>query len=78
MWTKDQLKFVIADSTDLAYAEGFIRNYDIRSEIIFSAVGGIDIKELAEHVVSKKLNVRVLPQLHKVIWGDRRGVRTNF
>lgn len=74
MGSKDQLKFVIADGADLAYAEEFIARHPVRSEIIFSAVGGIDIKALAEEVVAKKLDVRVLPQLHKIIWGDRRGV----
>jgi 7-carboxy-7-deazaguanine synthase len=29
---------------------------------------------LAEEVVDRKLDVRVLPQLHKIIWGDRKGV----
>jgi len=74
MSSKDQLKFVIADRTDLDYAEKFIEENPTDANVIFSAVGGLDIKSLAEEVVSKKLDVRVLPQLHKLIWGDRRGV----
>ena len=38
------------------------------------AVGGLDIRSLAEEVVSKKLDVMVLPQLHKIIWGNKQGV----
>jgi 7-carboxy-7-deazaguanine synthase len=74
MSSKDQLKFVIADRTDLDYAERFITEHPTDANVIFSAVGGIDIKTLAEEVVSKKLDIRVLPQLHKIIWGDKRGV----
>ena len=71
---KDQLKFVIADRTDLEYAERIVSEYDPDTNIIFSPVGGVGLEELAEEVVSKKLDVRVLPQLHKIIWGDRQGV----
>ena len=74
MSEKDQLKFVIADRTDLDYAERFIEENPTDANIIFSAVGGLDIKTLAEEVVSKGIDVRVLPQLHKLIWGDRKGV----
>lgn len=71
---KDQLKFVIADRADLDYAERFIREHPVDTNIIFSAVGGLDIRSLAEEVVSKKLDVMVLPQLHKIIWGNKQGV----
>ncbi len=71
---KDQLKFVIADRADLDYAEEFIREHPVDTNIIFSAVGGLDIRALAEEVVSKKLDVMVLPQLHKIIWGNKQGV----
>lgn len=72
---KDQLKFVIADRTDLDYAERFIREHPVDANVIFSPVGGIGLQMLAEEAVSKRLDVRVLPQLHKIIWGDRQGVR---
>ena len=73
MTSGDQVKFVISDRVDLEYAENFIRDHPTGANVIFSAVGGIDIGSLAEEVVSKKLDVRVLPQLHKMIWGDRKG-----
>ncbi|HEU12628.1 MAG TPA: 7-carboxy-7-deazaguanine synthase QueE, partial [Euryarchaeota archaeon] len=36
--------------------------------------GNKNLKWLVEKVLEDQLNVRVLPQLHKIIWGDRRGV----
>ncbi len=71
---KDQLKFVISDGTDLEYAERFLQEHPVDTNVIFSPVGGMDLGFLAEEVVSKKLDVRVLPQLHKIIWGDKQGV----
>ncbi|MEM0342679.1 MAG: radical SAM protein [Thermoplasmata archaeon] len=66
----DQLKFVIADKTDYEYAKEIIEKYKPKCEVIFTPVGGKDLKELAEKVLKEGLSVRVLPQLHKFIWGD--------
>ncbi len=71
---KDQVKFVIADEKDLDFAIKTIDQYEPKAEVIFGAVGGLNLKYLAEEVVRRKLNVRVLPQLHKIIWGDEKGV----
>ena len=70
----DQLKFVISDDKDLAYAESFIKTNELKCNIIFTPAGGMDMKPLAKKVMERRLNVRVLPQLHKIIWGDRRSV----
>jgi 7-carboxy-7-deazaguanine synthase len=66
----DQLKFIIADDRDYAYAREVIEKYSPKCEIIFTPVGGMDLKPLAEKVLKENLDVRVLPQLHKFIWGD--------
>jgi len=66
----DQLKFVIADRADYDYAKEVIDRYQPKCEVIFTPVGGRDLKELAERVLEEGLDVRVLPQLHKFIWGD--------
>ncbi|MDH4123982.1 MAG: radical SAM protein [Thermoplasmata archaeon] len=66
----DQLKFVIANNTDYEYAKKIMRDNEINASIIMTPVGGIDLKELAEHVLKDRLQVRVMPQLHKLIWGD--------
>jgi 7-carboxy-7-deazaguanine synthase len=70
----DQLKFVISDNDDLEYAISLIDSYDADCNIILCPVGGLDLKDLAEKAVERRLNVRVLPQLHKIIWGGKRGV----
>ncbi|ADD09257.1 radical SAM protein [Candidatus Aciduliprofundum boonei] len=71
---KDFVKFVIMDENDFEYAKKIIEKYEIDKEIIFQPVGSTNLKWLAEKVVEEKLNVRVLPQLHKIIWGNKRGV----
>ncbi len=70
----DQLKFVVADIDDLLYAEGILKSYEVRSNVVFTPVGGMELEPVARFVLSRKINARVLPQLHKLIWGDRKGV----
>lgn len=73
--SKDQLKFVIKDQADLDFAVGFVRSYRIPCPVIFGPVGGTGRLEwLVDRVLREHLDVRVLPQLHKIIWGDRQGV----
>jgi len=72
--SSDQLKFIIGDGSDLEYAVDFINSHNIRCSVIFSPVGGMDIEPLAEEVIERGLDVRVLPQLHKIIWGNKRAV----
>jgi 7-carboxy-7-deazaguanine synthase len=69
----DQLKFIIEDERDYGYAKDIIINHNPVCSIIMMPVGGIDLKNLAEWVLRDKLKVRVLPQLHKLIWGEKRG-----
>ena len=70
----DQLKFIIGDSKDYEYAKGLIEKYVPGCIIVMTPVGGTELKELAEGVLKDGLRARVLPQLHKIIWGDKRGV----
>ncbi len=71
---KDQLKFVIADEEDYEYALSIIDSHEIATEIIFQPLGGMNLRWLAEKIIEDRVDVRVLPQLHKVIWGEERGV----
>ncbi len=71
---RDQLKFIIADRVDYLFALKVMREHEINAPIIMTPVGGTDLKELAEWVLRDKIFVRVLPQLHKLIWGEKRGV----
>lgn len=66
----DQLKFVVSDEADYEYAKKVIRERSPKCEVILTPVGGTDLKWLAEEVLRDGLDVRVLPQLHKIIWGD--------
>ncbi|MGI6472192.1 MAG: 7-carboxy-7-deazaguanine synthase QueE [Candidatus Methanomethylophilaceae archaeon] len=71
---KDQLKFIIEDNGDFEYAVETLKKHSPETNVIFSPVGGMNLKPLAEEVLSRGLDVRVLPQLHKIIWGDKRSV----
>jgi 7-carboxy-7-deazaguanine synthase len=66
----DQLKFIISDNKDYAYAKEILEKYSPKCEVIFTPVGGKDLKAIAEKVLKEELEVRVLPQLHKFIWGE--------
>ena len=73
---KDELKFVISNVSDYHFAKEFIqKNNLIKHKIIFSPVSNkIDFKKLAELIIKDKLPVRLQIQLHKIIWGDEKGV----
>ncbi len=66
----DQLKFIISDEDDYRYSKEILEKYPAKAEVIFTPVGGTELKWLAEKVLKEGLDVRVLPQLHKFIWGN--------
>jgi len=75
----DEIKFVLTDMADYDWAKDFILSYGLegRGKLIFSPVVPVmDVRELAERMLSDKLNnVRLQLQLHKCIWGaDAKGV----
>ena len=71
---KDQIKFVVKDQKDYDYAKQIIVKEKFQAEIIMQPVFGTKISIIADLVLKDNLPVRVLPQLHKSIWGDKRGV----
>lgn len=74
---KDQVKFVITDRTDYCWARQWIAQKCLASftQVLFSpAWGSIEPVELASWVVEDRLPVRFQLQLHKILWGERRGV----
>ena len=71
---QDQLKFVIADRVDYLFAKKVLRENDVNCPVVMTPVGGLDLKPLAEWVLQDCLLVRVMPQMHKLISGDARGV----
>lgn len=75
----DEVKFVVADLADWAFAQAVIRDYDLQTrtkEILISPVHGLaNLAELSEAVSRSGLKVRLNLQLHKYIWGkDAKGV----
>ena len=74
---KDQIKFVIRDQADYAWAKEKCQAFKLedRCEVLFSPVAGaIQAEELAEWILKDRLKVRFQLQLHKILWGDRTGV----
>ena len=75
----DEVKFVIADRNDFDWACGIIRKFDLTTRagaVHFSPVfGKMSFAELAAWVLDCGFDVRMQPQLHKIIWpGIGRGV----
>ncbi|MGC8514669.1 MAG: 7-carboxy-7-deazaguanine synthase QueE [Thermoplasmata archaeon] len=71
---QDYVKFVIADEVDYEFAKSWIPKLPGPMQIVFQPVWGKDLKWLAEKVLADNLPVRVLTQLHKLIWGEIPGV----
>jgi 7-carboxy-7-deazaguanine synthase len=71
--TTDVLKFVIGDRKDYLYARRVLRRYRGKAVAVFQPVWGTDPGRLADWVVADKLDVRVMLQEHKVLWGDVPG-----
>ncbi len=70
----DQLKLIIADEEDFRFAVKILSENKIEANVILQPAWGTDIKIISRLVLEEGLSVRVLPQLHKIIWGEKRGV----
>lgn len=70
----DQVKAVIADEADYAFAKEVIGKLAIPCPVIFQPVWGSNETWLADRVLADGLPVRYSLQVHKILWGDRPGV----
>ena len=70
----DQLKFIIQDRTDYEYAKKIIKKFKPLCSIFFQPVWGINTKDLSSWILKDGLDVRLGLQMHKIIWGDGKGV----
>jgi 7-carboxy-7-deazaguanine synthase len=70
---RDVLKFVVADRRDYLYARRVVRAYAGPAARVFQPVWGTDAGRLADWVLADRLDVRVMLQEHKVLWGDVPG-----
>jgi 7-carboxy-7-deazaguanine synthase len=72
----DQLKFVITDRKDYEWAREEVLRLCLSwyTEVLFSpAWGGPAPFHLAEWIIADRLSVRFQIQLHKILWGEKRG-----
>ena len=73
----DELKLVLADEDDYEWARDLVleRRLHERCAVWFSPVAGaLDPALLAGWILRDHLPVRLQLQLHKLLWGDARGV----
>lgn len=70
---EDVVKMVIADRADYEAARGFLEREPVPCEVIFQPVWGTPAGRLADWVLADALDVRVMLQEHKVLWGDVPG-----
>lgn len=79
---QDQLKFVVDNEEDLGFVEGLLRDAKLRPTVLISPVFGQDTagwltqKEWLQRCAEfcKEQNVRLSLQLHKIVWGEKKGV----
>jgi 7-carboxy-7-deazaguanine synthase len=74
---QDEIKFVITSEADYRWARALMIEKKLNQicPILFSpSYGVVSAETLATWVLSDKLAVRMQVQLHKVIWGEKRGV----
>jgi 7-carboxy-7-deazaguanine synthase len=70
---RDVLKFVIGDRPDYDYARQAMRDHPSKAQVVFQPVFGTPVAELAQWVLDDRMDVRVMLQTHKQIWGDVPG-----
>lgn len=73
---QDEVKFVICNRDDYVWARDLVNHYQLpqRCTVLFSPVFGLQASELAGWILEDHLAVRFQIQLHKYLWGDKRGV----
>ena len=73
----DQVKFVICDREDYAWARFKLDEYGLAervADVLFSpSFGQLDGRLLAEWILEDNLPVRLQLQLHKLLWNDEPG-----
>jgi 7-carboxy-7-deazaguanine synthase len=69
----DVVKFVIADRKDYRYAKQVLGREPMPSNVVFQPVYGTNGGRLADWVLRDRLDVRVMVQEHKVLFGDVPG-----
>ena len=68
------IEFIIKNKHDYEYAKEIICHCKPQCPVFFQPVWGISPIRLASWILNDGLPVRLGLQLHKVIWGTKRGV----
>jgi len=74
---KDQIKFVITSKSDYLWALSHINQAGLplfTNVLLSPCHGRINPKDLASWMIRDGVEARLQLQLHKIIWGDRKGV----
>ena len=74
---KDEIKFVLSSRGDYEWEKKFIKEENLidKAPIIFSPVyKDLSYVNLSEWILEDNLVVRFQVQLHKIIWGEKKGV----
>ena len=74
---RDEIKFVITSEDDYQWAAALLAKEKLtaRAPVLFSpSFHDVSTAQLAEWILRDGLNVRMQIQLHKIIWGEKRGV----
>lgn len=76
---RDELKFVMEDFNDFKFAKKIVRKFKPKCNIVFSMVWGNETGKLWYDYLNfarrhPRLKIRVQTQLHKVYFGNERGV----
>ncbi|MEJ2368299.1 MAG: radical SAM protein [Acidobacteriota bacterium] len=73
---KDVLKFVLTSEEDYVWTAGFVERHRRREGpqmYLSPAWGALDPASIAEWMVRDHLDARLQVQIHKILWGDKRG-----
>lgn len=75
---KDEIKFVVGDRADFDWAVSKMIQFNLEKRVsncLFSPIHGqLQPAQLAEWILQDKVAARLQIQLHKLLWGDRKGV----
>jgi 7-carboxy-7-deazaguanine synthase len=74
---QDEIKFVLVDETDYAWAKQVLEQYPIleKCPVLFSpGYQTFKAQDLAALLLADHLPVRMQVQLHKILWGEKAGV----
>jgi 7-carboxy-7-deazaguanine synthase len=73
----DEIKFVLTDEFDYTWAKALVEEKSLTKicPVLFSpSFNEVSYEQLAAWILRDRLPVRMQVQLHKVIWGEKRGV----